>query len=98
DEETLSVDDIISYKIRNSKDVKNTENERIADQRYSRKMTDKIRQLVERNGREDPQRIFMRILDSNDLLQLDEYVNIHGVNHEINGTRLLYWAAYANKL
>lgn len=41
---------------------------------------------------------FMMIMDSNNLDRLDKYVNIHGVNREINGATLLFWAVYRNKL
>lgn len=37
-------------------------------------------------------------MDSNDLNLLDEFVNKHGVNYEINGATLLYWAVYVNNL
>lgn len=94
DGETLSVDDIISYKIRTSKDVKNTENTRMVNQKYSQELTVKAKDIVEKNT----QREFMKILDSNDINRLDEYVKYYGINHMVNGASVLFWAVYGNKL
>lgn len=45
-----------------------------------------------------PERLFKRILDSNDRNALAKFVEDHGVNKEVIGATLLYWAVYVNKI
>lgn len=40
---------------------------------------------------------FMSILDSNNISELIKYVKFHGVNQEINGASLLYWAVFVDQ-
>ncbi|AIF45124.1 ankyrin repeat domain-containing protein [Virgibacillus sp. SK37] len=41
---------------------------------------------------------FMNIINSDDVNQLDEYVDKCGVNHKIKGASLLYWTVHVNNL
>ncbi|MCF2649693.1 ankyrin repeat domain-containing protein [Niallia circulans] len=41
---------------------------------------------------------YIKILNSNDLLMLDEYLNNHNVNEIVNCESLIYWAVFNNKL
>jgi len=41
---------------------------------------------------------YIMILDSNDLLKLEEYLSNHEVNEQVNGETLIYWAVFHNKL
>ncbi|MGN8842990.1 ankyrin repeat domain-containing protein [Niallia sp. HCP3S3_B10] len=41
---------------------------------------------------------YIKILDSNDLIKLDEYLSSYEVNEQVNGESLIYWAVFNNKL
>ena len=44
------------------------------------------------------QQKLMKIIDSNDMDQLDQFVTKYGVDCEINGGTILFWTVYLNNL
>lgn len=96
--QVLSVEDIIGFNIKNSDDLRNAEPEVDKYRKYNQEMTEKMKQIAKRNMQRNSQMEYIKILDSPDLIKLDEYLSKHEVNEKVNGESLIYWAVFHNNL
>ncbi|MEC5424305.1 ankyrin repeat domain-containing protein [Virgibacillus sp. C22-A2] len=64
------------------------------DKKDSQELTDKAKQVVERYRQLD----FIKILESNELNQIDLNINKYNVNNKVHGASLLYWNVYLNNI
>ncbi|MCM3570494.1 ankyrin repeat domain-containing protein [Neobacillus mesonae] len=94
----LSVEDIIGFDIKNSVDLRKTQPVMEQYLKHSQEMTKKMKKIAKKNRQRDSQMDYIKILNSNDLLMLDEYLNNHNVNEKVNCESLIYWAVFNNKL
>lgn len=96
--QVLSVEDIISFDIKNSDGLRDAESEMERYRKYNQEMTRKMKQIAKRNTQRNSQMDYIKILDFNDLKKLDEYLSDHDVNEKVNGESLIYWAVFNNKI